>query len=179
MGKAGRYFILLMELSFWGWAVETVFFFCCYGRFFDRGFMTLPFCTIYGCSFLLVDLLVGEENPSGGWEAAGYVLVCAAVPTALELVTGIFFHRVFDLRLWSYDAYRFHLNGYICLEYALLWGALVPACMRYVVAPMKRRVFSLPKKTAAVAALVLLALALTDWTVNFFRQQVALPGFLR
>ena len=108
----------------------------------------------------------------------GYVLVCAAVPTALELVTGLFFHRVFDLRLWSYGAYRFHFNGYICLEYALLWGLLVPLCMRYLVAPMKRRIFALPERTAAAVAFVLLALALADWAVNFSRQQVALPGLV-
>jgi len=69
MERVSRYFILFMEMSFWGWAVETVFFLLCYGQLYDRGFMTLPFCTIYGCSFLLLYFLVGIPDEGEGQAA--------------------------------------------------------------------------------------------------------------
>jgi len=187
MERVSRYFILFMEMSFWGWAVETVFFLLCYGQLYDRGFMTLPFCTIYGCSFLLLYFLVGIPDEGEGQAAlpgrrkqrqAGlYCVICAVVPTALELVTGIFFHRVFGIRLWSYSAYRFHLGGYICLEYTLLWGLLVPVCMKYVFLPIKRRVFDIPRRWAGGLAGLLALLAVWDWAANFSRQKVVLPRF--
>jgi len=180
------YFILFMAISFLGWAAETVFFSLCYGGFHDRGFMTMPFCTIYGFSFLLLYWLIG--TPTG--EHTGllpravhscrlfpplYVLLSALIPTAVELLTGIFFHRLFGIRLWSYSAYRFHLNGYICLEYSLLWGLLLPLCMHYVFLPLKAGIFSLSDVSLRHLARLLAMLTLADWTANFSRQTLLLP----
>ena len=169
----GRYFILFMEISFLGWAVETVFFWFCYGELHDRGFMTLPFCTIYGCSFLLLYFLIGTPGdrrlpgvrrvPN----AAIYFLLCALIPTGLELLTGWFFQNAFGVRLWSYESYRFHFRGYICLEYALLWGILIPPCMKYIFLPMKRRAFALDTSRAGAVSALLAVLTAADWTVNF------------
>lgn len=175
-GNTERYFILFMEISFLGWAVETVFFWFCYGELHDRGFMTLPFCTIYGCSFLLLYFLIGppkkRELRSAGERigaAACYFLLCALIPTALELLTGWFFQQMFGLRLWSYESYRFHFQGYICLEYALLWGILLPPCMKYLFLPLKRRAFALSPRYVRTVSGVLAALAAADWAVNFSR----------
>lgn len=167
LGTAGRYFLLFMTISFLGWVAETIFFLVCYGEFHDRGFMTLPFCTIYGCSFLLLYLLIG--TPSGKQPPLRYFLLCVFVPTTLELVTGWFFCSAFDLRLWSYENYRFHYQGYICLEYALLWGILIPPCMKFVFLPVKRHIFSLDASKTGVLSTVLALLAAADWGINFSR----------
>ena len=166
--SAQRYFLLFMEISFLGWAVETIFFFLCYGSFHDRGFMTLPFCTIYGCSFLLLYFLVGAPTAGGG-RAIAYFALCAILPTALELLTGWFFHRLFDIRLWSYESYRFQLHGYICLEYALIWGVLIPPCMKYIVVPMQRRIAAMDAVRVRALSSALAVLSCVDWAVNFSR----------
>lgn len=178
-GSAGKYFILFMAISFLGWLVETVFFLICYGKYYDRGFMTLPFCTIYGFSFLLLWFLIGEPGGTKGRVKRGssplrYFLLCALIPTALELLTGWFFQRSFGLRLWSYENYRFHFRGYICLEYALLWGILIPPCMKYIFRPVKNYIFSLAASKTGILAAVLSILAAVDWAVNFSRQELLL-----
>ena len=172
------YFILFMTVSFLGWVAETLFFLCCYGGFHDRGFMTLPFCTIYGCSFLLLYFLIGTPSGSGNRLAQRsnravrhplflYAVISALVVTLLELSTGILFHRVFGLRLWDYSGYRFHFRGYICLEYTLLWGLLLPLCMRFAFVPLKARILSLPEPYARALAGPLALASLTDWSINF------------
>lgn len=177
--QIGRYFILFMAVSFLGWVVETLFFLLCYGRLYDRGFMTLPFCTIYGCSFLLLYFLAGAPSRKGlallgsRHQAVRhplllYGVLSALLTTLLELVTGYFFHHVFGLRLWDYSAYRFHFRGYICLEYTLLWGLLLPPCMRFAFVPLKDQVFALPTAYARTLSGSLALLTLTDWGVNFF-----------
>lgn len=182
--QAGRYFLLVMAVSFLGWAAETAFFFLCYGELWDRGFMTMPFCTIYGVSFLVMYLLLGVPGerhfPCPGGRPGRvlvYFFLSALIPTCLELITGFFFHQLFDLRLWSYTAYRFHFRGYICLEYALLWGLLLPVCMKYLFVPLKNRIFSLSAPCSAAVSGILALLAAADWTVNFSRQQLLLPVF--
>lgn len=173
-----RYFVLFMGISFLGWAVETVFFYLYYGVYWDRGFMTMPFCTIYGFSFLLLYFLIGTPEAGRGGvlprrqigqrrNALVYLLLSALIPTALELVTGMFFDSVMGLRLWSYSAQRFHFRGYICLEYTMLWGALVPLSMRYVFAPMKRLVFRADGRRIHRLAAALALLAAVDWTYHF------------
>lgn len=181
--RASRYFILFMAISFLGWGVETLFFLLCYGKLCDRGFMTLPFCTIYGCSFLLLYFLIGTPNADGGgllqrWNRERkcpfvlYFLLSALIPTGLELITGYFFHRAFGIRLWNYSAYRLHFNGYICLEYALLWGILIPPCMKYFFIPLKERVFALPMPYTWAVSSSLVLLATTDWIINFSHQKL-------
>ena len=145
------------------WGIREFLF--CYGEFHDRGFMTLPFCTIYGCSFLLLYSLIGP--PRSSKNKAVYFLLCALIPTTLELITGWFFYHGFGLRLWSYESYRFQYRGYICLEYALLWGILIPPCMTHLVLPLKRRIFSMSAAHTAAVSLSLAAAAAADWSINF------------
>lgn len=172
-----------MAVSFLGWLVETVFFFVCYGELWDRGFMTLPFCTIYGCSFFLlyallewIDRKTGRAVP-GDWRRMAMVfLLSALVPAGLELATGWFFHRALGMRLWSYTEYRFHFRGYVCLEYTLLWGVLLPGCMRHGFLPLKDRVFAMPDQWVCPLASLLGMLALTDWVVNFSEVLGLLPA---
>ena len=172
--QAGRYGIRFMVLSFLGWAAETLFFFLLYGRLCDRGFLTLPFCTIYGFSFLLLYFLLGVPGSGQGGLLPGgrapslpvYFLLSALIPTGLELITGVLFHRVFGIRLWSYAAYRFHVHGYICLEYTLLWGILLPPAMRYLFLPLKNWVFALPAPWVRTLAAALLLPAAVDWAVS-------------
>lgn len=183
--RASQYFMLFMVVSFLGWAVETFFFLLCYGSLYDRGFMTLPFCTIYGFSFLLLYFLIGTPDAAEGgflssWNQGTpisllvYFLFCALIPTALELITGYFFHKVFGIRLWSYSAYKFHFNGYICLEYSLLWGILIPPCMKYAFIPLKKQVFDLSAPYVWPLSASLALLSAIDWTVNFSRQELTI-----
>ena len=176
--QTSRYFILFMVISFLGWAVETVFFLICYGRLFDRGFMTLPFCTIYGFSFLLMYFLLGLPDSGKAcpllrtgrgtrWFRPAYFLLSALIPTTLELLTGLFFHRFFGIRLWDYSAYRFHFQGYICLEYTLLWGLLIPFCMKYFFAPLKQQIFRLSAPRARRLAVSIAVPAVLDWSLCF------------
>lgn len=175
--KVSRYFFLFMIVSFLGWLVETVFFFILYGDFYDRGFMTLPFCTIYGCALFMVDALIGIPGKGSGvlliweqnrpWKVPVYVLLSAIIPVGLELVTGYFFDRILGLRLWDYSACRFHFRGYICLEYALLWSVLVPLCMRCVYAPLKKWVFGLNVSYTGIGSVVLGLCACFDWGNKF------------
>lgn len=170
MDRIGRYFILFMAISFLGWAAETIFFYLYYGSFYDRGFMTMPFCTIYGFSFLLLYMVRKKLQANRYVEFA----LCVLIPTGLELITGWLFQHSFGLRLWSYENYRFHYQGYICLEYALLWGVLLPPSMRFVFLPLKRRIFALSKPAAMALASSLGLIAAVDWTANFSRQTLML-----
>lgn len=170
--------LLFAALSFGGWAAETVFFYLCYGSLYDRGFLTLPFCTIYGFSLILLYYLIGTPRKKSTFllsfrspilQKILYFSFSLLIPTAIELITGICFDRFFDLRLWTYTSYRFHFHGYICLEYSLLWGILTPLCMEWVVIPIKNQICRLSDQCAALFSNSISLLLMVDWGIRFAR----------
>lgn len=54
--------ILFVLISFLGWCGETVYFVLRWDDFTDRGFLSLPLCTIYGCSILAIYLIIGTPT---------------------------------------------------------------------------------------------------------------------
>ena len=54
--------ILFFILSFFGWCAETALFLFRWNVLADRGFLTLPFCTIYGTAVLAEHFLLGTPQ---------------------------------------------------------------------------------------------------------------------
>ncbi|MBE7077113.1 MAG: hypothetical protein E7377_00250 [Clostridiales bacterium] len=175
-GQIARYILLTGVLSFIGWAYETTFMFVMTGRFDNRGFLTLPFCPIYGCSLLLVYLLLGTptegrgilknvENPFRRYSL--YLVFAFLIPTAAELLVGFVFERFFDTWLWSYAGFPFNFRGYISLPISLAWMGLIFLFMRFLFSPIKNAVFRIASKTAVILAVFLVAAVAVDLTFSF------------
>lgn len=170
-----RYFLLTVTLSMLGWAFETVWMRIATGQFIRRGFLSLPFCPIYGCSLLIVYALVGTPK-EGGWllnritkpktRYILYVLFTFLIPSVMELLVGVFFYRVFHLRLWDYSYKRLQIGGFVCLRNSLVWSALIFLFMQYAFTPIQKAIGRLPIKLARACVLVLLALLLADFSLQ-------------
>lgn len=182
-----RLFLMFMLISFIGWCMETVYVLLCFGRLSDRGFLSMPFCPIYGASILAVYFAVG--TPQGGVlqplfaKAKGlplparaaayaglyllYFLAAALIPTAAEFLTGLFFDKLFGIRLWDYTDRPFNLLGYVCLPMSALWGLLITAAMALLWTPLEKLLARIPQRAAKAAALTLAALLLIDFCGNF------------
>ena len=52
-------YALFLLISFFGWLLEVLFFFFLGHGFTDRGFLSLPLCTVYGVGVIAIDLLLG------------------------------------------------------------------------------------------------------------------------
>ena len=169
--RASRGILLFFAISLMGWIGETVYAFFLTGHFCDRGLLTLPFCPIYGTSVLGLWLLVGTPVEGGlllrhcrrgVLRVSLYVLFSALIPTVFELVTGVFFHRLFGLRLWDYSDKPLQLGGYICLPFSILWGLLIPPLMGLLFPGLKRGIAWIPERVATLLAGGLLLSSLTD-----------------
>ena len=178
--------ILFVLVSFLGWCMETIYFRIRWGAFSDRGFLTLPLCTIYGSCILAVYLLMG--TPTGGrlrslFERAKrlpvllrslsyvglyavYFMAAALIPTIAEFFVALFFDKVFGIVLWNYSYYRFDICGYICLEMTLVWGILITAAMRFVWPLLVKLVCLSSPRVIKVKAVVLSVLILADLLFN-------------
>ena len=165
-------------VSFLGWLYETLLMLFLYGRYFDRGFLNLPFCPIYGGVVCTLYLLIG--TPKDGWYArwtkklllhgrsrfaerivryAGYFLLSALFATAAELVIGLLFQNL-GYELWSYSGRPLNYRGVICLPVSLFWGGLLTLFMRFFYPAIESLSSKIPRPLL-VAQTLLFAVALT------------------
>lgn len=175
--EAADLFLLGGTVSFLGWLSETFFCALAEGGYSDRGFLSLPFCPIYGVTVLAAYFLLGTPAAGGillkrvkkkKVRLPLFFLLAVLLPTAAELGTGVFFRKVYHRRLWNYGAYPFSYKGYICLPFSLAWGILLTLFL-WLGFDRLRGFFARFSGTAAFSLAGLLLSALTvDAALHFF-----------
>ena len=112
--------VLYLVYSFLGWVAETVAATIKDRRFANRGVASGPFCFIYGFTAVLLAVAFSDLRS----QPVTLFLGCAIDATVVEWLTAKLLERVHRRKWWDYSGKRFNIDGYICLQYSLLWGAL-------------------------------------------------------
>lgn len=105
--------------SFLGWLWESCYVSFKKRKLVNRGFVTGPVCTIYGCGAVSVYLIL---KPISGNLLLLY-LGGVVVPTVLEYFTAVLMEHLFHTSWWDYSRNKYNLQGRICLGASLGWGA--------------------------------------------------------
>lgn len=114
-------FAYFFVYSFLGWVTEVAYHAIKTGKFVNRGFLNGPVCPIYGVGVVVILLILGD------WVSKPWLVLLVGIllPTAIELVTGWALETFFHNKWWDYSDRKFNFKGYICPEFALLWGLAV------------------------------------------------------
>lgn len=118
---------LFLAYSFIGWLIETVAGSVKKHRFVNRGFFTGPFCFVYGFSAVLMAMTLWELENRWFFLFLG----CAIQATVIEWITGKILEKLNHHKWWDYSEKKFNFDGYICLQYTVLWGLLGCIAMKY------------------------------------------------
>ncbi len=111
--------LLFMIYGVLGWFVEVIYVGILSGKFYNRGFLYMPFLPIYAFGALFLTLTL---QPNYG-PLIVYVLA-VFYTSCLEYATSVIMERLFHTRWWDYSAIKYNLNGRICLRNSLLFGIL-------------------------------------------------------
>lgn len=136
--------------AFLGWSVEVIYAALLEKRFVNRGFLNGPLCPIYGFGVLLVLNLLRPFQDNVFLLFGGSVLITSAI----EFLAGFLLEKIFHQRWWDYRDKPFHLGGYICLSFSILWGL---ACL-IVVDRVNPMVVRLVERVPALTGTVILIL---------------------
>lgn len=176
--KISRFVLLIGVLSFLGWAFESVVVFYLCGRFYDCGFMSLPFCPIYGFSLFIAYMVIGTPDYGGiflqrvkrkKWRYLLYFAVAFLIPSVMEFFVGWFFDGAFGLRLWSYVDTPLNIKGYVSLPVSLAWSALLFLFMKTSFLPIKNLVGKISLPIAQRLAYLLILVSMADFTLGIAR----------
>jgi len=109
---------LFLFYSFVGWIIETVYAGFKKKRFINRGILNGPVCIIYGISAVIITVVLNDLTDN----LLFLFLGSAIIATTTEWIVGHVLERINQQRWWDYSNKKWNLNGYVCLEYSVIWG---------------------------------------------------------
>ena len=112
--------VLYLVYSFLGWVGETVVATFRSKRFANRGMAAGPFCFVYGTTAILMAVGFADMRT----KPVVLFVACMLTATVVEWFTAKLLERLHNRKWWDYSDKKFNLNGYVCLQYSVLWGAL-------------------------------------------------------
>lgn len=135
-----------LSYSFLGWVMESCFVSFQQKHWVNRGFLTGPFCPIYGVGMCTIILAL---TPVAGNYAALFFggMVLASL---IEYITSAIMEKLFNTRWWDYSTHKFNINGRICLDTSLAWGFLSIFVIKVLHPPIQGMVDKIPVLTGRI-----------------------------
>lgn len=164
---------LLLVYSFLGWIIETAVGTIKNKKFTNRGFSTGPFCLVYGITAVLMALTMQDLTNNLFFLLIG----CGTLATITEWMTGKILERLNRHKWWDYSKKKWNFDGYICLQYTILW-AILGALSVWFGNPFFLSVYRLIPKplgeilTWLIAAVILLDVAASLAAVFHIRKEM-------
>lgn len=144
--------------SFLGWCGEVCVAAVRKKKFINRGFVSSPLCPIYGTGAAAFTVFLPELKGNLFFLFLGGVILASFI----EFATGALMEKVFHKKWWDYSEMRFNFEGYICLQYSLLWGVFAVLLIYFVNPFFVSVVRLLPGTVGVILLWVLGALLLLD-----------------
>lgn len=90
-------------------------------------FLLLPLCPVYGLAMICLLAAAPEDG------SFLYLMVLGgAVCTGVEYLVHLFYDKVLGVWFWDYRLLPGHIRGRVCPQFALIWGVLSAAAVRWV-----------------------------------------------
>lgn len=161
--------------SFVGWVCESIWCSVEAKKWVNRGFLSGPFCPIYGFGGLII-LIVTE--PLIQYPPLVFLAATLAA-SLLEYFTGWLLEALFQMRWWDYSHRRFNIKGRVCLGNSLLFGVMGIG-VTYFLHPLVRRLIErIPSDWMRLIATLLVAVFVFDLLrtlVNITRLKERIAG---
>ncbi len=153
-----EFLCIFMIYAFLGWCTEVSYAALDLGKFVNRGFLNGPYCPIYGFGVLIVIGVLTPLKENLLILFAGSFLLTSV----LESLTGWLLEKVFHNKWWDYSDIPFHINGYVCLKFSVLWGLACSFIMLVLHPLIYKFILIFPNSVGAVLLIVFLSAFLID-----------------
>ena len=155
--------VLFFAYSFLAWIAETAVATVRLKDFRNRGFASGPFCFIYGFTGVLLTVFLQELK----YDALFLFLGSMVVATAVEWFAGKMLEQMKRKKWWDYAGKRWNFDGYICLQYSVLWGVLGLLAVRYGNGVILGLYHSMPAVVGKALIWELMAVGIIDFMGSF------------
>ena len=96
-------------------------------KFVNRGITNGPFCTLYGLIAVVLSLTLDDIDNT-------FLVFLSSIlySTIIQYVVGKILSSFNKQVWWDYSNKKYNVDGYICLNYSLLWGLFGTILIRFI-----------------------------------------------
>ena len=150
-------------ISFFGWLFSCLYYWVSEKKFYNKGFLTLPFCPTYGFSALVCYLAFHSLS-----EDLYIVVVGSGLLLSLITVSaGFLGTKILGCKPWDYSGMKFNIGSYLTFPFALMLGAGGAFSVKLLIPLIEMVVSHIPFLVSMIIALSLLVLVLADYVLSF------------
>lgn len=146
-----------------GWIVESIYMSFCNKKLTNRGFMTGPFCPIYGVGAVVGYLIL---HPLADHVVALYI-VGAILATAFEFLVAKLMEKLFGEVWWDYNEKPCNYKGIICLESTIAWGFYAVIIITFLFDKVMSVIDFLPMSWGIKTVLLVFVMVSIDFGYHF------------
>ena len=155
--------LLFFTYAFLGWCVETTGFSLAGKRFRNRGFVSAPFCMMYGIMGIAVTIVFKGLRGSVVILFLGVSILC----TTIQWLVGLLLERVGNGKWWDYSRFPMNFNGYVSLPVSAVLGGAGTLAILFFNDLLLGVYRMLPSLLRTVVMWILLGMAGLDLLVSF------------
>lgn len=155
------YFIIF---SFCGWIAEGIITLFSEKKFYNKGFLTLPFCPTYGFCAVILYLLV---NPYADQKYITFI-ASAVILSVILIVIGILTEKLLGFRPWDFSGMRYTITRYITLPYSLFLGMVGVLLIHLIIPVLNTWLVHIPFDVSLMIVIIILVLILLDYAFSLF-----------
>ena len=150
------YFVIF---SFFGWAASSFRSLLLEKKFRNNGFLTSPFCPMYGFSAVICYAALKPFENSKLILFIGSTLILSA----LMIVVGVLVEKFLKFKPWDFSSSKFSIGNYITLPYALFLGLLGMLLVGLIIPVLRTAIEAIPFWVSLILVLSFCGLIVIDY----------------
>lgn len=168
------YICCFLVYCFIGWVYEVITMYNLGFGFVNRGFLHGCYLPIYGFSALFFILIFGKIAQKKfrigkiSFTPLIIFLLVFITSSVIEYSASYILETCFNLKLWSYNSYKYNLNGRIALESSIYFG-IGGLVIFYIVQPVMQKIRKhIKPEITIVSGLIIAVIMISDFIITIF-----------
>ena len=153
------YFVIF---SFFGWVASSFRSLLLEKKFSNNGFLTSPFCPMYGFSAVICYTALKPFENSKLILFIGSTLILSA----LMVVVGVLVEKTPKFKPWDFSSSKFSIGNYITFPYALFLGLLGMLLVGLIIPVLRTAVEAIPFWVSLILVLCLCGIIVIDYVFS-------------
>lgn len=153
------YFVIF---SFFGWVASSFRSLLLEKKFSNNGFLTSPFCPMYGFSAVICYTALKPFENSKLILFIGSTLILSA----LMVVVGVLVEKTLKFKAWDFSSSKFSIGNYITFPYALFLGLLGMLLVGLIIPVLRTAVEAIPFWVSLILVLCFCGIIAVDYVFS-------------
>lgn len=153
------YFVIF---SFFGWVASSFRSLLLEKKFSNNGFLTSPFCPMYGFSAVICYTALKPFENSKLILFIGSTLILSA----LMVVVGVLVEKTLKFKPWDFSSSKFSIGNYITFPYALFLGLLGMLLVGLIIPVLRTAVEAIPSWVSLILVLCFCGIIAIDYVFS-------------